>query len=289
MHPRRALLYMPGDDIRKIQKATTLEVDCICMDLEDGVAANRKHEARSTVAQALQSQNFGQSERLARINAIGSGLEHDDLESLLPYRPDGIVVPKVEQAEQLLWVSAQIRQAELNYSWPEGQIVLIAVVETALGILNLREIASCDPRLQALIFGAEDLIASLGGVRTISGTEVFHARSSMVLHAAAFGLQAIDMVYVDFQDQDGLRREALNGVQMGFSGKQIIHPNQVKPVQEAFTPSQAEIVQAERIIQAFEAHKSMGLGAFALDGKMVDMPVVKAAQRVLDRAKSVGR
>lgn len=289
MHARRALLYMPGDALRKIHKAATLDVDCICMDLEDGVAPNRKLDARQTVVEALRTLDFGLSERLVRINAIGSGLEQEDIEAVLPAHPDGIVIPKVEQAAHLLWASAQITRAEQQNGWAEGRIALIAVVETALGIINLREIAGADRRLQALIFGAEDFTADLGGVRTSAGWEVFYARSTVALHAAAFGLQAIDTVYVDFHNQDGLRQEAIQGVQMGFSGKQIIHPNQVVPVQEAFTPSEAEIANAERLVRVFEDHKERGQGAFALDGRMVDMPVVKAAERVLARARATRR
>jgi citrate lyase beta subunit len=143
--------------------------------------------------------------------------------------------------------------------------------------------------LQALIFGAEDLAGDIGATRTPEGWEVFYARSAVVTLAAAFDLQAIDMVYVDFQDIEGLQRESIQGARMGFSGKQVIHPNQVAPVQEAFTPDAAAIAQALRVLQAFERYQEDGYGAFALDGKMVDAPVVKAAERVLARARAAGR
>jgi citrate lyase beta subunit len=288
MRARRALLYMPGDDLHKIQKATTLNVDCICMDMEDGVAANRKNEARSVIASALQSLDFGRSERLARINPVGSGLENQDLAAVLPAHPDGIVVPKVESAAQVSWVSEKIAQAESENGWHSGSILLIVLVETARAIINLAEIASASPRLQALIFGAEDLAGDIGMMRTREGWEIFYARSAVVTHAAAFNMQAIDMVFTDFRDQDGLNKEAIQGSQMGFAGKQIIHPNQVEPVQRAFTPSTEEIIQAERVMQAFTQHQAAGLGAFALDGKMVDAPIVKAAERVLTRARAAG-
>jgi citrate lyase beta subunit len=280
---------MPGDDLRKIRKATTLDVDSICMDMEDGVAANRKAAARETIAAALRELDFGPSERLARINPVGSGLEEDDLRAVLPTHPDGIVIPKVGSAAQIAWASAQILAAEEAYGWPPGEIHLVAIVETAQGIVNLAEIAGADPRLEVLVFGSEDLAGDIGAERTPEGWEVFYARSAVVTHAAAFGLQAIDMVYVDFQDLEGLRREALQGAQLGYSGKQIIHPSQVAPVQEAFTPDDQAIAGALQVLQAYHAHQQKGRGAFALEGKMVDAPIVKAAERVLARARAAGK
>ena len=289
MRARRALLYMPGDDLHKIRKATTLDVDCVCMDMEDGVALIRKQEARETIVDALRTLDFGRSERLARINAIGSSLEQEDLLAVLPARPDGIVIPKVESAEPIRWASTHMAAAERENGWPEGGMGIIVIVETARGIMNLREIAGADPRLHALIFGAEDLAGDIGAMRTPEGWEVFYARSAVVLHAAAFGLQAIDMVSVDFRDLDGLKRESLQGAQMGFSGKQIIHPAQVAPVQVAYTPSDEAIAHARRVVEAAGSHQAAGFGAFALDGKMVDAPVVKAAERVLARAQAAGK
>jgi citrate lyase beta subunit len=289
MRARRALLYMPGDDMHKIRKAATLGVDCVCLDMEDGVAQNRKADARKTIVEALGSLNFGGSERLARINPVGSGLEEDDLLAVLPSRPDGIVVPKVEQAGQVRWVCAQIEKAEGLSKLERESIGLIVIIETARGIVNLAQIASADPRLKALIFGAEDFAGDMGAVRTPEAWEVFYARSAVVTHAAAFDLQAIDMVYVDFKDMEGLRQEARRAVQMGFAGKQIIHPNQVVPVQQAFTPSDEEIRHAQRIMDAFAEHQQAGRGAFALDGKMIDAPILKTAQRVLARAHAAGK
>jgi citrate lyase beta subunit len=288
MPSRRALLYMPGDDWKKITKALTLGVDCICMDMEDGVAVSRKAEARATIAKALQELNFGKSEKLARINAVGSGREKDDIAAVLPYRPDGIVIPKVESLEQIQWADDLIAGAELKYGWPLNSIRMLVGVETAKGILNLKEIAS-HPRLDAIIFGGEDFAASVGARRTREATELLYARQAVVVACAAFGLQAIDIVYIDFKDTEGLRREAEQGAGFGFSGKQVIHPNQVQVTQEAFTPSDEAIAEAKRIVEAFEAGQREGKGAFALDGKMIDMPLLKHAQKVLERAKAAGK
>jgi len=288
MPSRRALLYVPGDDRHKIEKALTFGVDCICMDMEDGVALDRKVEARRVVAAALRELDFGKSEKLARINAVGSGLEKDDIEAILPFHPDGIVIPKIEALDQIQWASGKIEAAELANGWPLNSIRLLVDVETAKGILNLKEIAS-HPRLDALIFGAEDFAADIGAIRTPEAWEVFYARSAVVTAAAAYGLGAIDMVTIDFKDIEKVRREAEFGARLGYTGKQIIHPNQVQPVQEAFTPDDEAIAHARRLVEAFEEHQAKGSGAFALDGKMIDMPLVKAAQNVLARAKAAGK
>lgn len=289
MHSRRALLYMPGDDRRKIEKATTLGVDCICMDMEDGVAMTRKVDARSVIAQAMKDLNFGRSERCIRINGIGSGLEAFDLVAALSAHPDSIVVPKIESAEHVKWVTERIESFELSSGRNIGGIRLLVGVETAKGILNLKEIAGSDKRLEAIIFGAEDYAASIGAKRTRDGTEVLYARQAVVTACAANDLQAIDMVFIDFRDDEGLRLEAGQGAGFGFSGKQIIHPNQVAIVQEAYTPSADAIEYATRIVESFETSQREGKGAYALDGKMIDLPLLKNAQKVLDRAKAAGK
>ena len=162
-------------------------------------------------------------------------------------------------------------------------------VETAKGVLNLREIAEADQRLEAIIFGAEDYAASIGARRTKEGTEVLYARQAVITACAANDLQAIDMVYIDFRDEEGLRAEAEQGAGFGFSGKQIIHPNQMSVVQEAFTPSREAIEYAVRVIETFDSSQREGKGAYALDGKMIDMPLLKNAQKVLDRARAAGK
>ncbi len=289
MRPRRGMLYVPGDDLHKIEKAITLGVDSICLDIEDGVALSRKQEARTTIANALKTLDFGRSERLVRINPVGSGLEKDDLKSILPSRPDGILIPKVGEGAQVRWVSETIGAFEREHSWPAGEIWLLALIESARGIVNLADIGGASDRLQAFIFGAEDLAGDIGAVRTRPGWEVFYARSAAVTYAAAFGLQALDQVFLDFHDEAGLREECQQGVQMGYSGKQLIHPSQVGPAQEVFAPSDEAIKQALRVLEAAAQQQEAGKGAFALDGKMVDAPVVKIAQWVITRAKAAGK
>lgn len=288
MRPRRALLYMPGDDEHKIRKALTLDVDSICMDLEDGVALNRKLQARETVLKALREFDFGHSEKLVRINPVTSGVFLEDLRAVIPGQPQGIVLPKIEYAEHVRRVGIRIGELEQSLHLPIGAIYLIVIVETAKGVVNLREIASSDRRLQAIVFGAEDFAGDIGATRSVQGWEVFYGRSAVVTHAAACGLQAIDMVYVDYQDREGLLQEAQEGARMGFSGKQVIHPAQIQPVQQAFTPDKKTIQQALDLIAAFEMHQQRGVGAFSYQGKMVDAPIIRAAQQVIDRARAAG-
>jgi len=288
MHSRRALLYMPGDNWKMITKSITLGVDSICMDMEDGTAINKKAEARATIAKALQELDFGASEKLARINSVGSGWEKDDIEAVLPYHPDGVVIPKVESFEHVEWASKIIEAAELKYGWPINSVRILIGVETAKGILNLKEIAA-HPRLDAIIFGGEDFAASIGAVRTKDAVELLYARQAVIVACAANDLQAIDIVTIDYKDLEALKIESQFGAGIGFSGKQIIHPNQVSVVQEAFTPSDESIAYARRIVETFEASQKEGKGAYALDGKMIDMPLLKNAQKVLARAQAAGK
>jgi len=284
MHARRALLYVPGDDRHKIEKAAGLSADCVCLDLEDGVAVNRKQAARQEIFACLKTINFGRSERLVRINAISSGLCTDDLRAIIPGKPDGIYLPKVSDASQILWIICEIEELEKQAGITIGTVSLVAGIESALGILNLREICQASSRLSALVFGAEDYTADIGGIRTVNAIEFLFARSAVVTHAVAYNLQAIDMVCTEYKNMERLVEECRVGVSMGFSGKQVIHPLQVTPVQQAFIPDMEALEHANRILQAYQQHLAEGKGAFTLDGKMVDMPVVKAAERLLARA-----
>ncbi len=282
---RRSFLYMPGSDWRKIEKAATeLEADSICMDLEDGVALNRKAEARQTVVRALEELDFGRAERLVRINATDSDLAMDDLQAVLPARPDGIVVPKVRSGDHIQVLHEQLASAEHKYGFPVGSLKLLLIIESARGVIRLDEIYQASARIQALIFGAEDYSADVGALRSEQGLEVLWARSKVVAYARSIGADAIDIVYPDFRDQAGFTDQARAGMGMGFTGKQLIHPNQIGWIHQVYTPSEAEIEQARRVVDAHAAHQAGGAGAFALDGRMVDMPVVRQAQLILERA-----
>ena len=289
MRARRALLYIPGNDLHKIEKGAGLDVDCVVMDLEDAVSLNSKQEAREITAAALRSLDFGKSERLVRINTLYSELSEKDLDMIIPGRPDAILLSKTTQASDVTKLSEILLKYEQDAGWQEGSIKIFGVVETALGIINLKDICQSDPRLEVIICGGEDLAADFNAIRTRAATELFYARSAVVLHAAAFHLQAIDMVNADFTNTDQLYDEARQGMEMGFSGKQIIHPNQVEIVQRAFTPDQEEIEYALQIIARFDSNEENGQGAFALDGVMVDRPVVIRARQLLERARAAGK
>lgn len=273
MRARRTLLYVPGSDWRKIEKAAGLGADCVCLDLEDGVAANRKAEARELVKRAYAELDFGLSERLVRINPIGAGMEAEDFDIVRAAKPDGVVLPKAAEAAHVQRVGKEL-----------PSLPILAQIESAMGLVNLKEIASSSAQLEALIFGAEDFASDVGAMRTAEANEIFYARSAVVAFASAFGLQAIDMLQVNFKDEAGLEKLATQGAQLGYSGMQIVHPDQIEVVSKAFTPSDAQVAAARRLIEAFEQNQGEGRGAFALDGKMVDMPLVKAARRVLARA-----
>lgn len=285
---RRALLFMPGDSLPKIEKAISLQVDSIVMDLEDGVAFNQKAEARRVIVHALQTLNFDRSERLVRMNPMGSELAEDDLRSTIVGRPAGYVLPKAEFPEQVDAVAEFLAQEERARGWPAGQIKLLPIIETALGVVNVREIAAASERVDALLFGAEDLAGDMGALRTRAGWEIFYARSAVVTTAKAFRLAAIDMVYFDLNDLAGFAEECRTGRELAYDGKMVIHPRQVEVAQRIFAPSSDEIARAQRIVAAHADAQARGVGAFALDGRMVDGPVVRMAEQVLRKAAAAG-
>lgn len=273
---RRCLLFVPGDSRRKLEKATGLNADSLIFDLEDAVPIQQKREARQTVHGAIATLDFGQSERLVRVNALKTPYFQDDIAHLSSLPLDGIVLPKVETPEDL-------HQAVQHTSLP-----LYALIESALAIMNLKEIAQATPQLAGLIFGAEDLAADLGASPSPDKNELLFARSAIVTTAVAYGLSAIDMVYTDLHNLDGLALESHTGRKMGYTGKMAIHPRQIAPIQQIFSPTEAEIAQAQAIIDAYEDHIAHGTGVFALHGRMVDRPVVRAAQQIIARARAAG-
>jgi citrate lyase beta subunit len=286
---RRAILFSPGDDRRKIEKGATLGADGVILDLEDGVALNRKEQARAVILEALTTLDFGRSERLVRINTFEENLGMKDLAETIEGRPDAYILPKVESPTQVQRLSSLIGVVEKKHGWPLGGIRILILIETAPAFMYLREIASSDDRLDALIFGGEDLAGSLGATRTRGGQEIAFARAQVVMAAAAFGLEAIDTIWPDLNDLEGLTAHSQEAARMGYSGKMAIHPNQVGPISHAFTPDEQAIAQALRLSQAFEDHQKAGAGVFALDGKMIDMPMLRAAQKVLGKARAAGK
>lgn len=286
--PRRSLLFAPGDSRHKMTKASQLGADSVILDLEDAVAFGEKERARSKVVAALADLDFARTERLVRINAPDTDLFAADLEAIASANPDGIVVPKVENALQVQQIADYLLARESSGERPAVATRLLVLIETALGIMNVNEIAHSSRRLDGLMFGAEDLAADMGAMRTEAGWEVFYARSAVVTAAAAYGLDSIDGVFLDLHDLDGLEEDAGFAQQMGYTGKMAIHPRQVEVLNRVFSPSPAEIAQAQRLLEAFESHVAAGSGVFTMDGRMVDMPLVRGAERLLERARLSG-
>lgn len=285
---RRALMYVPGNDERKIAKAAGLNADAIILDLEDGVSANRKDEARQGILKALQEVDFCRSERLVRINSLASGRALGDLLAVMPGKPDAILVPKADSAEIVREVDSLVSEMEQDLDIESGRTAIILTIESARAFIDLQEICSSSKRIEGLVFGAEDFTADTGITRTLDARELLYARSQLVMHAAAFGLNSIDMVQTNFSDLALLERECREGAELGFTGKQVIHPAQVDIVQAAFTPSSKLIEYARRVMEAAQAAMKEGKGAFTLDGQMVDTPVIKRAEKILARARAAG-
>ena len=280
----RSLLFMPADSPRKIAKGATLPADAVIADLEDAVAPSRKHEARSLLVHSFQALPEGGPLPCIRINPVNSPFWPDDLLATFAAAPQLYVIPKVESAADLQTVGERLTPLESAAGLPIGTVRLLAIVESAAGVMNLREIAGADPRLAALAFGAEDFAGDIGAQRTPEGWEVFYARSAVATAAAAFGLQAIDTVYTDLTDDTGLAAECEAIRKMGFRGKLAVHPRQVEIINRAFTPDLTQVAAARRLIAVFKAHQRAGRGVCVLDGKMVDMPMFRAAQDLLARA-----
>eukprot|EP00471_Norrisiella_sphaerica_P004820 CAMPEP_0184479998 /NCGR_PEP_ID=MMETSP0113_2-20130426/1493_1 /TAXON_ID=91329 /ORGANISM="Norrisiella sphaerica, Strain BC52" /LENGTH=304 /DNA_ID=CAMNT_0026858179 /DNA_START=243 /DNA_END=1157 /DNA_ORIENTATION=+ len=296
---------MPGGRMRFIEKAASLDVDVVCMDLEDGVPdGEAKAEARATIRSALETLNFGRSDVAVRINSprLDEKVARDDLEAVLsaPVLPQTLAVPKVDTVDELEWLLASaepILSSRSDYA-KDGErhrLGLVPMCESPLGLLNLDRIlaAGTNPQavldLQAVIFGGDDYAAEVGAVRSESNEELLMARQTVVATCRAFGVQPLDIVHIDLSGTDKLFQEALQGASWGFAGKQIIHPSQIEPVQKAFTPTPEELSYARELLEAFEKHYSAAAdddrkGAFTFRGKMIDTPTVLIAQNVIARA-----
>jgi citrate lyase subunit beta/citryl-CoA lyase len=283
---RRSRLYLPGNSPKFMVNAGIYGADGLILDLEDSVAPTVKDEARLLVRNALRTIDFGGAERMVRINQLPAGLE--DLPALVPHNVHLILIPKTESAEQVRTVDEHITRLEKQHNVSEP-VLLMPILESALGIIRAYEIATASPRNVALTIGLEDYTADLGTQRTDEGRESFWARSQVVNAARAAGLQPIDTVFSDVQDAEGLRASVQEAKSLGFDGKGCIHPRQIPIIHEAFAPSEAEIDKARQIVLAFEDAQTKDLGVVSLGSKMIDPPVVKRAQRTVDMAVRSGK
>lgn len=275
---RRSVLFTPGDQEARMMKALTLGADTVCFDLEDAVAMDGKDAARDTVVKILQRFPTAPSERCVRINALQSDLWRHDLITVMKGKPDAIMVPKASDPSDVARFCNELQGEEIENSMPPGHTKVLLILETAKGVIDVRDIgAAADRRLGALLFGAEDLAADAGLVRTRENWEVLFPRSRVALAAASLGVPAIDQVFLDFNDAAGCEAEGRQARHLGYTGKMAIHPNQLPPIHKAFTPSQAEVERAYKLLQAAQAAQ----GAFQFEGRMVDAPILEQARRVL--------
>ena len=287
----RSLLFVPADSEKKLAKVADSAADAVILDLEDSVSAARKAKARSMLADF-----FGSLERtektprlIVRVNALDTGLTDDDLKSVVPLVPDAILLPKAGNGADLQDMSARIAVLEAESDIEDGLIKLHALMtETAGGLLNAATFSGKTSRLEALAWGGEDLAAAIGASsnrnETGAYTDVFRlARSLTLLTAADAGVDAIDTVFTNYKDEDGLKRECEAAVRDGFSGKMAIHPAQVPVINAAFTPPPGDVERAKTIIQLFE-DAGPDAGVLSLDGKMIDRPHLRQAERIVRRA-----
>jgi citrate lyase subunit beta/citryl-CoA lyase len=279
---RRTRLYIPGNEPHFFLNAGLHKPDCIILDLEDSVAPAEKDAARFLVRNALTSINFGDAERMVRINAFPMGLE--DLRQIVHCNVQTILIPKCESATQVEEVDQEIN-INLKQHNIERKIFLIPIIESALGIVKVFEIASASKWNCSLAIGLEDYTADIGVERTKEGKESLFARSNVINAAKASGIQALDSVFSDVNDEEGLRQSVLETKAIGFEGKGCIHPRQIKVIHDAFAPTPKEVEHAQRIVDAFNEAQRNGSGVVALGSKMIDAPVVKRAEHILSLAK----
>jgi citrate lyase subunit beta/citryl-CoA lyase len=283
---RRTRLYVPGNNPR-LQVGIELHgADCILLDLEDSVPLSEKLSARVLVKHLLWAVSF--DEVWVRINPLDT-YGDEDLAEIVPGRPHGVCLPKTETTDDVARVAARLAELESKFGIPVGSTRIMAILETAAGVLHAEQIAGADPRVVVMAFGAEDFTRDVGSKRTRE--TLLFARSQLVAAARSAGVQASDTVFSDVDDRDALLEETRHVRDLGFDGKGAINPRQIAAIHEGFAPPAAEIEHARRVVAAAEEAEQQGIGAIAIGGKMIDRPVLDRARRTLDLAQrmSAGR
>jgi citrate lyase subunit beta/citryl-CoA lyase len=294
----RSWMFVPGNKERMIEKALALPVDAIIFDLEDGVALTEKENARRQIAATLdavisrlkQDPNYKPPARYVRINTVGSDRMAEDLKAVVQPGLEGLVVPKVETAEQVRIVERELSREEHAHKMPGEPTRLLIAIESPIGLFKAYEIAKSSPRIIGLQFGSEDFSRemNLPFRREGEAMDLIYARSAFATACAAARVQAVDGVWVDMNDKDGLRRFALQARRLGMSGMSLIHPSQIEDANAAFSPSKEEVDYARDVLAAFDAASKAGQGAVAFRGQMLDSPVVDRARQTMALAKTLG-
>ena len=283
---RRSMLFLPGNSPNILLNADFLGSDSIILDLEDAVAPTEKDAARILVRNAITSLGYTR-EVIVRINPVESPYWQKDLRAIIPVKPDMIMPTKVGCAADVKIVADFITQLEKEFGMEEGGVKMIPLIETALGVENAYEIASADSRVTAIFLGGEDFTADMRCKRTKEGTEIFYARSRMVLAARAAGVDVYDTPWTDVEDYDGLIEDAKFAKSLGFTGKSSISPRHIPFINEVFSPTEEEIQYARDVFACIEKAKAEGKGVVSLRGKMIDAPIVARARQVLEAAEAI--
>lgn len=285
---RRSMLFLPGNTPNILQNGDALGADAVIFDLEDAVAPDQKDAARILVRNTMTYLDFSRVEVIVRINSVDTDFWKKDLETILPLKPSLIMPPKSSCAQDVLTVDAYMSQLEDRLGFARNTVRLIPLIETALGVENAYQIASCTPRVAAIFLGGEDLTADLQCKRTKESQEIEYARSRMVCAARAAGVDVYDTPFTDVNDDEGIRIDAEKAKSLGFTGKSAISPRHVPVINAVFSPSQRDIDYAYEVMEAIRRGKEEGRGAVALRGKMIDAPVVSRAERVIETAEALG-
>jgi len=290
-------MFVPGHRPRMVQRALGLgefmpsALDIAILDLEDGVPADEKDRARAGIAAVLGlSSNGGGPARYVRVNR-DPGARDADLAAVLRPGLEGIIAPKIDHPDELASLAQDLDEREDARGMARGSIRVVPSIESARGLLAAHAIAASTDRVIALLFGAEDFARDLGlpAEREAEAAELVYARSAVVVAAVAARTYALDGIWPDVTDAEGLRRDAVQARRLGFTGKSLIHPGQIDTINEVFSPSAAEVSHARRVVDAFEEAQAKGHGAIALDGKLLDQPIVERARRTLALHDAVSR
>ncbi|MBI4298532.1 MAG: CoA ester lyase [Chloroflexi bacterium] len=287
MKALRSLLFVPGNRQDMLQKAQALRPDALIPDMEDSVTAAEKNKARETVAFMLAPLNQAGHTLIPRINSLGTGLLEKDLEAVIGPNIYGVSVGKFDSARDAQQVISIVEVLERKAGLESGRIKLIPWIETAKAIVNAYEICSASPRIIGVAFGAEDFTADMEIPRSEESAEIVYPRSVIGTAAKAADVMALDTPYPNFRDAEGLKRDSFVARQYGFKGRFAIHPTQIETINSIFSPAPQEVEYAKRVVQAFEEAEALGRGATSLDGKLIDVPIVKRAQKLLALAESI--